>query len=163
MRIRSWAVAVTLGLAASAAQAQALSPEKVAKIRREQQAAMAKIDKAHGNKEPSELSNEERRQIAAERAAAEAAVLEKHGTSTREYTNYTLRMGTDERQVVEAEEKRLADAAAKKAAEAKKNAAAKDEVQVQKGFDEANPVDLEEKAGAPPKVEYGEAVETVTQ
>lgn len=152
MRIRSAIALVVFALCAPALAAD-LSPEKVAKIRKEQKEAMARIEKAHGNKKPSEMSNAERREMAQERAAAEQAVLEKHGVSTRDFANYTVRMSTDDRKEAEAAEKKLeaADAAKKKAAETKPQG----EVQVQLGFDEKNPVDLEESADAPPKVEYG--------
>lgn len=149
-------VLASLLLSAPLALAADLSPEKVAQIRRDQQAAMERVEKAAGNKKPSEMSNEERRGLIEARAAAQQQVLDKHGVDAREYTNYTLRMGKEERAQTEAAEKKLeaqAKAAAEKKAEAAKKAGT-GEVQVQQGFSDQNPVDLEESKDAPPKVEY---------
>jgi hypothetical protein len=40
---------------------------------------MERVDKAHGNKKPSELSTEERRQIIEEQQSAIQEVMDKHG------------------------------------------------------------------------------------
>lgn len=148
-------LAVTLVAPAVSAQEE-LTPEKIAKIRRDEKAAMAKVQQAHGNKKSSEMSNEERRQLIAEQGEAAQSALQKNGVSTKDYATYTARMSPDEQKAAEEAEKKLEAQeqaeAAKKAAEAKK--AEGGEVQVQQGFSEENPVDLEEKEGAPPKVEY---------
>lgn len=137
--------ALVLALCSLCAPALAgdLDPETVAKIRRDQKAAEKKIAEAYGNRKPSELSNQERREVAQKRAAAEQQVLEKHGVETKDYVRYTTRMDNDERAAADAAEKKLdAEAKAKKAAEAEK-AKGDGEVEVQRGFDERNPVSLE--------------------
>ena len=57
------------------AVAEDLPPEKIAAIRRDEQAAQARVSAAYGNRKPSELSNEERRQIIQDQQDAGLAVL----------------------------------------------------------------------------------------
>ena len=136
------------------ALAEELTPEQVASIRRDEKAAMERVNEAHGNKKSSELSTDERRQMIQEQQAAIDGVMEKHGVSRKDYARQTARMGPKQNEAVDAAEKELV--AKEKAAEAAKTQPKEaEEVQVQQGFSDANPVMLEEEAGATPIVEEG--------
>ncbi len=132
------------------ALADALTPEQIARIRRDEQAAIDRVNAAHGNKKSSELSTAERREIIREQQAAVRKVMESHGVSAKDYARQTARMGPKGNAAVSAEQKALEDR--QKAAQETK---APGEIQVQQGFDENNPVMLEEQEGAPPIVEQG--------
>jgi hypothetical protein len=98
--IASWLVLPGLSLA------EELDPEKVARIQRAEQAALEKVDQAHGKKKPSEMSNEECRQVIQEQEVASAGVLDKHGMTPREYARYTATMRSEGNQAVAAAAKR---------------------------------------------------------
>lgn len=137
-----------------------LTPEQIAKIRRDEKEELKKVQAAHGNKKSNEMSNEERRALMADQAKAANAAYEKNGVSAKDFAQSQARLSRGEEKAAQAEEKRLeakatAEAAAKGAG--KKGPA---EIEVQQGFNDANPVDLEEKQGAAPKVDYGTAAET---
>lgn len=135
--LASWLLVPGLSLA------EELDPEKVARIRREEKAALAEVDKQHGNKKPSEMSNAERREVIEEQEAAVARVLEKHGVTAKDYLRYTTRMGReDNAAVAEAMERQEAEEKARKEAEARKKAGS-GEVVIQQGFNDRNPVVLE--------------------
>ncbi|MFL5357237.1 hypothetical protein [Archangium sp.] len=131
---------------------EGLTPEQLARVRRDEKAAEAKVQAAHGNKKPSELSAAERRQMIQEQQDAIQEVMDKNGVSRKDYARQTARMGPKGNAEV---------AAAEKALEAKDKAAkgtqeqGSGEIQIQNGFSEANPVTLEEQEGAPPTVEEG--------
>jgi hypothetical protein len=135
--------------------AEELSPEQLASIRRAEKAAVDKVNAAHGNKKSSELSASERRQMIREQQEAVQKVMEEHGVSAKDYARQSARMGPKQNEQVAAAEKALE--AKEKAAGAAKPPQAKEpgEIQVQEGFDENNPVMLEEQEGAPPVVEHG--------
>jgi hypothetical protein len=106
-------------LAAFGALAEDLSPEKLGQIEHEQNKAAAEIDKKYGNKKPSELSSEERRQMIKDKAAAEQSVLDKHGVEKKDYVHAQTRMGKDDREMASRttkglEKKDLEDDAKKK-------------------------------------------------
>lgn len=154
----------SLLLMPTAALAQELDPEKVAKIRLAEQEAMDKIAKEHGNRLPGEMDNAERRRVIEKQQAAAQEVLAKHGVSTKEWAVYTARMSREEQAQSESAQKRLvAEAKAREKEKAERAAAAKKEsageIQVQQGFDEANPVELEATKDAPPEVERGTPAE----
>lgn len=137
-----------------------LTPEKVAQIRLEEQAAMEKISKEHGDRLPGEMSNDERRAVIAKQQAAAAEVLSRHGVSTKEWTIYTSRMSREEQAKAQTAQRRLEDEAKAKAREKEKEkaraAAKKDEdIAIQQGFGEENPVELEATEDAPPEIERG--------
>jgi hypothetical protein len=129
-----------------------LTPEQLARIRRDEKAAEAKVQAAHGNKKSSELSAAERRQMIHEQQDAIQEVMDKHGVSRKDYARQTARMGPTQNEEVAAAEKTLEakDKAAKGAQEQGSG-----EIQIQNGFSEENPVTLEEQEGAPPVVEEG--------
>ena len=134
MRTAALLVALTL---AQTALADGLDPVEAAKIEQEQKAAEAKVNKAHGDKQESEMSAEERRQVAAEQSKADLEVLEKHGVSDKEYSRYVAKETPEQRQQHKAATKELE----RQAEEAKKNAAAPkpdqpkaaDQVQITRG------------------------------
>ncbi len=134
------------------AAAQDLDPKKAALIEHDQQKAYDEIDKKHGNKKPSELSSDERREIIHERAAAEQAVFDKQQVSPKDYTQYTAKMGLDDRAEMKDAAKQLKE---KDEAAAQKKEEPQKEIPIQHGFNDANPVVMDEKAGAPPMVEHG--------
>lgn len=134
-----------------------LDADKVARIRRDEQAALAEVDAKHGNKKSSEMDTDERRQVIEEQQAASAKVMDKYGVTAKEYERHTARMGPQGNAEVEAATKRLeAEEAEKKAAEARKQAEPK-EISIQQGISDKNPVQLEGETGteSDPLVEQG--------
>src|SRR4051794_35867187 len=157
MRLAFLFAALTLRFAAFADDD--LTPDKTAKIERDKTKAMEDIDKKYGNKKSSELTSDERRAQIADRAAAEQQVFDKNGVTAKGYTAYTSKMNKEDRAATKAADAKLqakekADAEA--AAAAKKQAAAgPKEIPVQRGFNDNNPVVLEEKQGGEVVVEKG--------
>ena len=150
--------ALILALWSCAAPALAdddLTPEKAAKIDREQTKALEAVDKKYGNKKSSELSSEERREAIRDRSAAEKEVLEKNNVSARDYTRYTGHMTREDREATKAAAARLEEKEKAAEKEKEKPAGGPKEITVQRGFNDNNPVVLEEKAGAAPVVEKG--------
>ncbi len=96
-RMRALFVSALL-LAFSAFAGDELSPEQLGQIEHEQNKAAAEIDKKYGNKKPSELSQDERRQMIREKAAAEQSVLDKHGVDKKDYVHAQTRMNRDDRE-----------------------------------------------------------------
>jgi hypothetical protein len=95
------------------ALAEALTPGLVAKIKDEQETAERKVSKAYGDKKPSELSSDERREIIQKTAAADEKVLDSHGVSAKEFNRYVATMSLEERKQEQAETKKIKDAKAK--------------------------------------------------
>lgn len=147
-----------LSLAAPAFADDGLNPEKAAQIDRDTDKALKAVDKKFGNKKPSELTSDERRQVISERAAAEREVFEKHNVDAKAYTKYTSRQSKDERAATKQAGEQLE--AKEKAAEAdkvteKEAAAAPKEITIQRGGAGRDPIIMEEKPGAAPIVEKG--------
>jgi hypothetical protein len=146
-----------LALILSLLAADDLTPAKAAQVQHDRDKAMADIDKKYGNKQPSELSQDERREMIRDQREAEDKVLEKHGVNAKDMARYEARMNLGERDAAKAELKKIE----KKEEDDKKAAAEKanqpQEIQVQRGFSDSNPVVLEEKAqgNGPPVVEKG--------
>jgi hypothetical protein len=130
---------------------EGLTPEQIARIRRDEKAAEAKVQAAHGNKKSSELSAAERRQMIQEQQQAIQEVMDKHGVSRKDYARQTARMGPKQNAEVEAAERTLE--AKDRAAQGQAQGA--EEIQIQHGFSDENPVMLEEQEGALPTVEEG--------
>lgn len=134
---------VTLFLALVADEAT--TPEKAAVIERQEQKAQADVAAKYGNKKPTELSHEDRKEMDKDLANASKAVLEKNGVDPKQWARDSLKKDragfAKTKELVKdmeakekaAEEKRKADANAPK------------EVQVQRGVSEENPVTLDEK------------------
>jgi hypothetical protein len=116
--MRSLFVSVLL-LGFSAFAGDELSPEKLGQLEHEQNKAAAEVDKKYGNKKPSELSSDERREMIREKAAAEQAVLDKNGVDKKDYVHAQTRMNRDGREQAkrttkDLEKKELEDEARKK-------------------------------------------------
>ncbi|ATB48957.1 hypothetical protein [Corallococcus macrosporus] len=150
--VASWLVMPGQALAADSTE---LTPEKVAEIRRDEAQALSEVDEEYGNRKPSEMSTEERREAIDKQKAASASVLEKHGVSAKDYARYEARMSPADNARAKAEAQRLEEAA--KAA--KQPAPAQEEVQIQQGFNNENPVEVEATEGAAPAIEIGVPVE----
>jgi hypothetical protein len=147
------------------AQDEELTPEKIAAIRRDERAAQAKVSAAYGNRMPSEMSTEERQQAIRDQQAAGLAVMEKHGVSDKDYARRVAQLSREELSAVEREEKRLEDEerkaqAAREAEEKRKReeeerALAPEDIPIQTGFGDNNPVELESTEEAASVVEQG--------
>lgn len=140
------------------AGAQELNPAMAAQIEHDQQKAFDDIDKKHGNKLSSEMSTDERRDIIHERAAAEEQVFEKHKVDRKDYTKYITKMGLDDRAAMKDATKKLDEKdAEEKVKKESDDSAPKDpkDIPVQRGFNDQNPVTLEEKKGKDVVVEHG--------
>ncbi len=106
-----------------------LTPEKMGQIDHEQQKASDEIDKKHGGKKPSEMSQDERREIIREKAAAEQAVLDKHGVDKKDYTRASAKMGRDDYAAAKSASKALE----KKEADAQKAGGGQKEIVIERG------------------------------
>jgi hypothetical protein len=155
--VASWLAVPGLALAE-----EELTPEKIAAIRRDEKAAQAKVDAASGNRKSSEMSNEERQKSIRDQQAAGLGVMEKHGVSDKEYSRRVARLTPEERDAVDRAEKKLeAEEKAKREAEQKKQqgegaeAQAPEDIPIQQGISEENPVELEAAEGAGNVVEEG--------
>jgi hypothetical protein len=154
-------VASWLALPGLAVAEEELTPEKLAKIHRDEQAAQAKVNAAYGNRKPSEMTNEERAQATQDQQAAGLAVLEKHGVSDKEYSRHVAQMPPEEREAVARAEKKLEadEKAAREAKEAQKAAEAEgpaaEDIPIQQGISDANPVEMESSGEASSVVEQG--------
>lgn len=126
-----------------------LSPEKAAKVQKDRDQAMADVQKKYGNKKSSELSSDERREMIRDQRAAEAGVLEKNNVDAKEFARYEAKMSLNDRAATKAERERLdRKEQDDKKAEAAKQQQGNTEVQIQRGFNENNPVVLEENKGS---------------
>jgi len=128
MRLRRLSAALLL-LGASTF-AEEVPPETLGRIQAEQRQAEQDIAASHGNRKPSEMDREERRQVMEEQKKANNAVLEKYGVSAKDYAHASSRLSREDRAQVEASEKR---AAAEKRAEQGKAAGAPGEVAIEYG------------------------------
>lgn len=121
-------------LAALAVHADDLTPEKRAKLQREQQKAAEAVEKKYGNKKPSELSPDERRSQLKEKAAAQRDVLEKAGVDPKDFARSGSKLSREEKANTDAAAKDLEakEAADAKAGDGKKAAGGKKEVVIEK-------------------------------
>ena len=135
-------VALCLSLVAD----EPMAPEKSAGIEREQQKAQAEVNAKYGNKKPTELSRDERSQLAKDLANADKAVLDKNGVDPKQWARDSIKKDRNEYAKGKALVKGLEE---KEKADAKKKADAANEpkeITVQRGVSEENPVTLDEKA-----------------
>jgi hypothetical protein len=134
-------------VAALVVHAEDLTPEKRAKLQRDQQKASEAVDKKYGNKKPSELSSEERKSLMQEKQAAEREVLEKAGVDPKAYARSGSKMSREEKANTDAASKDLEvkEAAAEKDAAAKK-AGGKKEVVIEKNGKSAGDPEVNEAA-----------------
>jgi hypothetical protein len=144
-------------LAASAAMAEDLSVEQLAAVERDERAAISRVEAAHGNRPPQELTSEERAEIILQQQEASREVFERHGVDPKEYVMRSARLTPEERALVDAEKRRLdlaeAERLAKEAAQANSQATAPEDVEVQRGISESDPVEVYREEGDPGKVE----------
>ncbi|KFA94662.1 hypothetical protein [Archangium violaceum] len=145
--LSTWLMTPNLALAGD------LTPEQMARIRRAEKAAVDKVNAAHGNKKSSEMSNSERREMIREQQEAVQKVMDEHGVSPKDYARQSARMGPKQNEQVAAAEKALEEKAAASASSPQGKEPG--EIQLQEGFNEDNPVMMEEQEGAPPVVEHG--------
>lgn len=147
--------ALVVGLALSAAaRASDLSLEDIATAEREEKAALAKVEAAHGNKPPRELSAGERVQIIREQQEASKAVYAQRSLDAKTFATRVARLTPAERAQVDAEKARM-DQEEKERLE-REAAAANAEPQpleITRGVDEKHPVDLY-RAPDEPEVEH---------
>ena len=125
-----------------------IAPEKAAVIERDQRKAQAEVSARYGNKKPTELSRDERRELDKDLANADKAVLEKAGVDPKQWARESLKKDragyAQNKELVKGlEEKDKAAAEAKK-----KEGAGPGEIPIQKGISEENPVTLDEKQSA---------------
>jgi hypothetical protein len=127
-----------------------LTAEQAGQLQADMEEREAAIKKELGGKEPSKMTREEQNTYGAKVRAARDEVLIKNGTSSKEYERSTMRMGREaqgERAAAKKayQEKKTEDA--KKAAAVPPKGEAK--IEIQRGFDDKNPVMLESKGAAP--------------
>lgn len=128
-------------LTALVAYADDLTPEKRAKLQRDQQKAAEAVNKKYGDKKPSEMSAEERKSLMKDKAAAEREVLEKAGVDPKDFARSTSKMSREEKANTDAAGKDLEakEAAAAKDAAAKKPAGKKEIVIEKNGKTSGDP------------------------
>lgn len=120
-----------------------LTPEQAATITHDNEKAQAEVSKKYGDKKASELSNDERLQLARDRAAAEKAVLDKAGVSATDYWKASRNGDRQAKAERDAAKDKLA--AKDKADEEARNKKEDKGIQVQNGFSDENPVTLEDR------------------
>jgi hypothetical protein len=130
--------------------AEDLPPEKLARIRRDEKAALEKVNAAHGGKKSSEMSTAERRQIIQEEQEALQGVLDKHGVSQKDYARQVARMGPKQNAQVDAAEKALE--ASKRSSESG-GALSPEEIPIERGWGKEQQVAQEGTEGTLPIVE----------
>jgi hypothetical protein len=149
---------VSTALAAALAtllHADLVPPDQAAAIGLDQKAAQAEVAKKYDNKKPSELSGAERAQMTRDLAAAEQRVLEKHGVDAKTWARQQMQRSPREAAAQGAREQALADQRKKDGEARAKAEASPQEVQIQRGFSDANPVTLEEKKTDGVVIEHG--------
>jgi len=100
-------IAAALLLWGTAAHAGDLSPEQVARIRAEQQAADERVRIAHDGRKPSEMSSEQRKQFLEDQRRANQEVLDKHGVTAKEFARASSRMSREDLGRADAESRAL--------------------------------------------------------
>lgn len=120
----------------------ALTPEQAASITHANEKAQAEVSKKYGDKKAAELSNDERLQMARDRAAAEKAVLDKAGVSATDYFKAARNGDRQAKAERQAAQQKLEEK--DKAEEAARNKKEEPGIKVQNGFSDENPVTLED-------------------
>jgi hypothetical protein len=100
-------VAAALLCWGTAALAESIAPDKLAKIQAEQGAAQDRIRIKYGNRKPSEMERDERRQMLEDERKAAQEVLDKHGVTAKDYARASSRLSRDDQARVQAESKAL--------------------------------------------------------
>jgi hypothetical protein len=136
-----------------------LSPEQLASIRRDEQAALDRVNTAHGDKKSSEMDNAERRRLIEDQRQAVREVMEKHGVSEKDYARQVARMGPKGNARVEEALRALEEKEREKAAREQKKAEDAPDISIQQGFSDKDPVEVDAVEGAPPVVEQDPSVD----
>ncbi|MBL8914792.1 MAG: hypothetical protein JNM17_29065 [Archangium sp.] len=134
--------------------------QQQAQIESDQAKAQAEVAKKYGNRKSSEMSQDERRQMIKDQAAADKAVLEKAGVDPKQWAREQMKRSRSDyatakemgKEIAEKEKQAAADAAKKGSGDGKET-----EVQVQRGISDDNPVMIDEKPveDGKPGVEQG--------
>lgn len=137
--------ATLLSLLLTPAVALALDPAEAGVINAELADREKAIKAEYGNRSIKEMSREERKEMDQKLRAARQEVLEKHGTTDKEFSKGMLKLGRDGLKQAEQSEKEHAA----KLAEAKKGSEGGQEggegkIQVQRGFNDREPVVVEQ-------------------
>jgi len=141
------ALALFLGPSAFAAEPE-LTPERLAAIQHDEEKALARIQKEHGDKQPAQMSSDERREVIREEQAAKREVLAKHEVDAKAYVVRSSKLSREEQAQVAQARQALEE---KDEAEAREQAAkappppeppANQEVIIRKGLGEEDPVDV---------------------
>lgn len=144
-------------LAGAGARAAEIPAQTLAEIRVELADALKKIDDAHGQKRPGELTNEQRRAVITAQAEAQQRILDRHGVTLKDYVVVTTRMTPEAREKVAAAERQIREKRAQTSTES--SPAIEEEVEVQRGITDETPVILEQAPNAPIPVEFGTPAE----
>ncbi len=120
-----------------------LTPEQTAAISYANDKAQAEVSKKYGDKKAGELSNDERLQMARDRAAAQKEVLEKAGVSEVDYFKASRNGDRQAKAEREATKQKLADK--DKADEEARGKKGDKGIEVVNGFSDENPVTLEDR------------------
>jgi hypothetical protein len=147
-------ITLTLILAAD----DAIPPEKAAAIELQQQKAQAQVLEKYGNRKLSEMSQEERRQLAFDQAEAEKTVLDKNGVDSKAWARESIKK--DRAELAKGKElvKQLAEKEKAEEEQKKAEAAKAKEITVQRGINDATPVTLDEKPNETGKVAVEEGL-----
>jgi hypothetical protein len=144
------AVGVVVALvAAMPARAQDISIKDIAETERAEQDALKKVEAAHGNKPPQELSTQERAQIAHEQQDASGSALEQRSVDRKEFAKRVMRLSPAERAQVNAEKTRMDQEEKQRLARDAAAAAEPQELVITRGVDEKHPVDVYRAPGEP--------------
>jgi TolA-binding protein len=137
-------VSALAAMLAFPALAFALDAEEAGTISAEIEDRENAVRAEYGNRHIRDMSREERKEMEAKIEAAREEVLDKHGTTEKDYDKSSLKVGREGAKAMDAAKKDRAAKIAeeKKAAEKKPGEAtpAQGEVKVQKGFSDKNPV-----------------------
>jgi hypothetical protein len=132
-----------------------LTPEQLAKVQHERDKALEEVKLKYGGKPSSELTQDERRDMIKDQREAESQVLEKNGVDAKEIARYEAKLSLDDRAATKAAKQQIEEKEKQQAAEKEKKAEP-GEIPIQRGFNDANPVTLEEKtSNGAPVVEKG--------
>ncbi len=153
MRLKILALSATLLAPASAFALDAQKAGELEALMEERRSAIAR---EYGGKKPTEMSSSERREYYEKVEKANREVLEKNGVSDKEYARQTARMGRgSQKEIQEAKKQFQEKRAAEEKAKADK-AKGSGEVQIQRGFDDKNPVNLQgDDSSAGPIIDRG--------
>jgi hypothetical protein len=155
VRIPALLIALVLAPATGARGAEPLTAEQVARVRRDEAAALARVDAAHGHRKPSQMSPEERRQVIAEQSAATQEALSRNGVDAKAYARHSARLSPAQEEEVAAQLRCLEAEAARP----RRPEQAPGEIQIEHGTPVSMEPAPEQSAAGEIPVEYGTPVE----